>query len=96
MGHGPKVCLVKAMVSLVVMYECESWTIKKAEPQRIWTVVLGKILKSPLDSKEVKPINPKVNQPWIFIGKTGAEAPILWPPDAKNRLIGKDADAGKH
>ena len=50
-----------------------------------------------LDSKEIKPVNPKGNQPWIFIGKTDAEseAPILWPPDAKNQLIGKDPDAGK-
>jgi len=53
--------------------------------------------KSPLDSKEIKPANPKGNQPWIFTGRTDAEdeAPILWPPDAKNRLIGKDPDAGK-
>ena len=60
------------------------------------TVVLEKTL-SPLDSKEVKPVNPKRNQPCIFIGRTGAEAepPILWPPHAKNRLIGKDLDAGK-
>ena len=62
-----------------------------------WTVVLEKTLESPLDCKEIKPVNPKGNQPWIFIGKTDAEgeAPILWPPDAKNWLIGKDPDAGK-
>ena len=59
------------------------------------TVVLEKILKSPLDSKEIKPVNPKGNQPWIFIGRTDAEAPILWPPEAKSWLIGKDPDAGK-
>ena len=56
-----------------------------------------KTLESPLDNKEMKPVNPKGNQPWIFIGRTDAEAeaPILWPPDAKNRLTGKDPDAGK-
>ena len=59
------------------------------------TVVLEKILKSPLDSKEIKPVSPKGNQHWIFIGRTDAEAPILWPPEAKSRLIGKDTDAGK-
>ena len=61
------------------------------------TLVLEKILESPSDSKEIKPVNPKGNQPWIFIGRTGAEAeaPILWPPDAKSWLIGKDPDAGK-
>ena len=63
-----------------------------------WTVVLGKTLESPLDSKEIKLFNPKGNQPWIFIGRTDAEAetPILWPPDAKNWLIGKDPDVGKY
>ena len=62
-----------------------------------WTVVLEKTLESPLDSKEIKPVNPKGNQPWIFIGRTDAEAktPILWPPDVKNWLIWKDPDAGK-
>ena len=62
-----------------------------------WTVVLEKILESPLESKEIKPANPKGNQPWIFIGRTDAEAeaPILRPPDAKSWLIGKDPDAGK-
>ena len=48
-----------------------------------------------LESKEIKSVNPKGNQPWIFIGRADAEAPILWPPDAKSRLIGKDPDAGK-
>ena len=55
-----------------------------------WTVVLEKILKSPLDSKEIKPVNPKGDQSCIFTGRTEAEAPILWPPDAKSWLIGKD------
>ena len=62
-----------------------------------WTVVLEKTLESPLDSKEIQPVNPKGNLSWMFIWRTDAEAetPILWPPDAKNRLIGKDPDAGK-
>ena len=54
-----------------------------------------RLLKSPLDSKEIKPVNPKGNQSWIFTGRTDAEAPILWPPDTKNWLIGKDPDAGQ-
>ena len=62
-----------------------------------WTLVLEKTLESLLDSKEIQPVNPKGNQSWIFIGRTDAEVetPILWPPDAKNWLIGKDPDAGK-
>ena len=62
-----------------------------------WTAVLEKTLESPLDSKEIKPVNPKGNQPWIFIGRTGAkaEAPIFWPPDMKSWLFGKGPDAGK-
>ena len=62
-----------------------------------WTVVLEKTLESPLDCKEIQPDNPKGNQPWIFIGRTDAEAetPKLWPPDVKNWLFGKDLDAGK-
>ena len=61
------------------------------------TVVLEKTLEGPLDCKEIKPVNPKGNQSWIFIGRTDTEAetPILWPPDGKSRLIGKDNDAGK-
>ena len=58
-------------------------------------MVLEKTLESPLDSKEIKPVNPKGNQPWIFIGKTEAEAPIVSPPDVKSQLTGKDPDAGK-
>ena len=81
------------------MYRCESWTIKKAERQRIDTfeLVLEKYLESPLNSKEIQPVHPKGNQPWIFTGRTDteAEAPILWPPDAKSRLIEKNPDAGK-
>ena len=62
-----------------------------------WTVVLKKTLESPLDCKMIKPVNPIGNQLWIFIEKADAEAeaPILWPPNAKSRLIGKDPDAGK-
>ena len=60
-----------------------------------WTVVLEKTLESPLHCKEVKPVNPKGNQLWIFIGRTDAKVPILWPPDAKSQLIGKDLGAGK-
>ena len=63
----------------------------------LWTVVLEKTLESPLDNREIKPVNPKENQPWIFIGRTDAkaEAPILWSPDAKSQLIDKEPDAGK-
>ena len=72
----------------------EGWELKNWGFQ---TVVLEKTLKSPLDSEEVKPVNSKGNQSWIFIGRTDveAEAPILWSPDVKNWLIGKDCDAGK-
>ena len=95
-----KVHLVKAMVFPVVMCGCESWTIKKAERIRIDAFELWfwrRLLKSPLDCKEIQPVHPKGNQSWIFIGRTDpeAETPILWPPDAKNRLIVKDPDAGK-
>ena len=93
-----KVCIVKVMVFPVVMYGCKSWAIKKAECQRcFWTVVLEKTLESPLDCKEVQPVYLKGNQSWIFTGRTDAEAEtlILWPPNAKNWLIGKDPDAGK-
>ena len=93
-----KVRIVKAMVFLVVMHRWESWTRKKAKCQRIntfWTVVLEKTLESPMDSKEIKPVNPKGNQPWVFTGRNDAkaEAPILCP--AKRWLIGKDPGAGK-
>ena len=72
----------------------ESWVLKN---WCFWTVVLEETLDSPLDYKEIKPVNPKGNQSWIFIGRTDAEAevPILWPPVAKNWLIWKDPDAGK-
>ena len=70
----------------------EGWALKNWGFQ---TVLLEKALESPLDSKENKPINPKVNQPWIFIGRTDAEAPILWTLDVKSWLTGKDLEAGK-
>ena len=95
-----KVCLVKTMVfssSHVWMWELdykEGWAPKN---WCFWTVVLEKILESPLDCKEIHPVHPKGNQSWIFIGRTDAEVetPILWPPHAKNWLIWKDPDAGK-
>ena len=73
------------------------WRKLSAENWCFWTVVLEKTLENPLVCKEIKPVNPKGNQHWIFIGRTDAEAetPILWPPDAKSCLIGKDPDAGK-
>ena len=88
------------MVFPVITYRCESWTIKKGWAPKNWclqTVVLEKTLGSPLDSK-IKSVNPKGNQPWIFIGKTDAEAEasILWPPDMKSWLILKYPDAGKN
>ena len=94
-----KVRLVKAMVFSVVMYGCESWTIKKAEHQKnwcFWTVVLEKTLESPLDCKEIQPVHPKGGQSWLFIGRTDVEAetPILWPPDSfeKTLMLGKIED----
>ena len=59
------------------------------------TVALERTLESPLDCKVIKPVNPKRNQPCIFIGRTDSEAPMLWPPDVKSQIIGKDCDAGK-
>ena len=97
-----KVYLVKATVFPVVMYGCESWTIKKAERQRIdawcfWTVVLEKTLESSLDGKEIKPVHPKGNQSWMFIGRTDAEAgaPILWPPMQRTDSMERTLMLGK-
>ena len=95
-----KVHIVKVMVFPVVMYGCESLSSKESWVPKNWcfqTVVLEKTLESPLDGKEIKPVNPKGSQPWIFMGRTAAEseAPMLWPPDAKSWLIEKDPDAGK-
>ena len=85
------------MVFPVIMCRCESWTIKKAKHQRTdaFKSVLKKTLGSPLDSKEIKPGNPKGNQTGIFIGRTDAEAQILRPPDAKRKLFRKDPDTRK-
>ena len=94
-----KVCLVKAMVFPVVMYGCESWTVKKAERQRIdaFKLLLEKTLESPLDCKEIQPVYAKRDQFWVFIWRTDVDAktPILWPPDVKCWVIWKDPDAGK-
>ena len=89
--------LLKAIVFPVVTYGCESWTIKKAECQRIDVLNcgVGEDSWESLVCKEIKPVNPKGNQSWIFIRRTDANTPILWPPDAKIWLIGKDPDAGK-
>ena len=90
-----KVCLVKAMVFPIVMYGYESWTIKKAERQRVDAFELW--FESPLDCKEIQPVHSKGDQSWVFTGRTEykAETPILWPPDAKSWLVWKDPDAGK-
>ena len=94
-----KVCIVKVMVFLVVYTRMWELDHKEGWAPKNWcfqTAVWEKTLESPLDSK-IKPVNPKRNQSWIFIGRTDAdaEAPVLWPPDAKSQLVGKDPDAGK-
>ena len=91
-----KVCLVKAMVFPVVMVWMWELDYKKSWLLNIWcfsTVVLEKTLESPLDCKKIQLVHPKGDQSWIFIGRTDAEAPILWPADAKSQLIRKDPDA---
>ena len=95
-----KIHLVRAVVFPVVMHICESWTIKKAEHRRIDAFELWcwrRLLKSPLDCKEIQPVHPKWNQSWIFLGRIDAEAeaPILWPPNVKSQLTGKGSDAEK-
>ena len=102
--------LVKAMVFPAVMYGCESWILKrvwilknaehwKKKKKRIdyFELCCWRRLLSPLDSKEIQPVHPKINHSWIFIGKTDAEAktPILWPPNVKSWLIWKDPEGGK-
>ena len=94
-----KVCLVKAMVFPVVMYGCESWTVKKAErwksdafEQWCWRRLL-----SPLDCKEIQPVHSKGNQPWVFFGRNDAKAetPVLWPPHEKSWLTDAQRDWGQ-
>ena len=82
----PKVHLVKAMVFPVIMYGCESWTVKKAKCQRInafelWCWIR---LEKPLDCKETQPVHHKGDQSWVFIGRTDVETPVIWPPDVKS------------
>ena len=81
---------------------CNPWGCRELNKRKLknwcfWTEVLEKTLESPLDCKKIQPVHPKGNHSWLFIGRIDAEAeaPILWPPDVKNRLIGKDPDAGK-
>ena len=94
-----KVCIVKAMVFPVVMYGCESWSIKKTkhwwiDAFQLWS---WRRLETPLDSKEIQPVHSKGDQSWVFSGRTDVEAetPILWLPHAKSWLIWKDPDGGK-
>ena len=87
------------MVFPVVMYGCESWTVRRLSSKNwcFWTVVLEKSLESPLDCEEILPVHPKGDQSWVFIGRTDVEAetPLLWPLHVKSWLIGKDHDSGK-
>ena len=89
--------LVKAMVYPVVMYGCESWTVKKAECRRIdaFELKCWRRLVSPLDCKEIQPVHPKGDQPFLGRNDAKAETPVLWPPHAKSWLTGKDCDAGR-
>ena len=95
-----KVHLVKAMVFPVVMYGCESWTVKKAEHRRIDAFELWcwrRLLRVPWTAREIQPVHSKGNQSWVFFGRNDAKAetPVLWPPHAKSWLNGKDSDAGR-
>ena len=88
------------MVFPVVMYGCESWTVKKAERRRIDAFELWcwrRLLKSPLDCKEIQPVHSEGDQLWDFFGRNDAKAetPVLWPPHAKSWLIGKDSHVGR-
>ena len=94
-----KVHLVKTMVFPMVMYRCESWTVRKAERRKTDAFELRgwrRLLRVSFDFKEIQPVHPKGDQFWVFTGRTDAEAqtPILWPHHAKSWLIGKDPDAG--
>ena len=94
-----KVHLVKAMVFPAVTYGCELDCEESWAPKNwcFWTVVLVKTLESPLDCKEIQPVHSKGDQSWVFFGRNDAKAetPVLWPPDLKSWLIGKDPDAGR-
>ena len=95
-----KIHWVKAMVFPVVMCGCKSWTIKRVECQRIDAFKMWcwrRLLRVPWTCKEIQPVHCKGDQSWMFIGRTDVEAetPILWPPDVKSWLMGKDPDAGK-
>ena len=91
-----KVCLVKAMVFPVVLYGCESWTVKKAQCWRIDAFELW-CWKRPLDCKEIQPVDSEGDQSWVFFGRTDAKAetPILWPHQTKSWIIAKDPDSGR-
>ena len=91
---GLKLNIQKTKIMASELDYKESWVLTN---RCFWTVVLEKTLENPLDYKEIQPVHPKGNQPWIFFGRTDgkAETPILWPPDTKSQLIGKDPDAGK-
>ena len=97
-------CQQRFVWSRLWFFQCHVWMWELGQKEGwapkdrcFWTVVLEKTLESPLDCKEIQPVHPKGGQSWMFIGRTDAEAeaPILWPPDAKSWLIGKDPDAGK-
>ena len=95
-----KICLVKVIIFPVVMYGCESWTVKESLVPKnwcFWTVVLKKTLEHTLESKEIQPVHPKGNQSWIFIGKDWCWNwnSNTFVPDFKSRLIWKDPDDGK-
>ena len=94
-----KACLVTAMVFPVVMYACESWTIKNAECQRIdaFEVWCWRRLENPLDCKEIQPVHSKGDRSWVFFGRNDAKAEtiVFWSPHVKSWLIGKDSDAGR-
>ena len=89
--HSQSYGLSSSHVEMWELDHKEGWVPKN------WYFQIVMLEKSPLDSKKIKPVNPKGNQPWIFIGRTHveAEAPVLWPPDVKSQLIGKDPDAGE-
>ena len=96
--HGIFQARVLEWVAIAFSDGCEHWINKDSWALKnccFWIVVLEKTLQSPLNCKETKPVNPKGNQSWVFMGRTDAEAPILWLPDARSWLIGKDPDSGK-